>query len=642
MVAAPGVENPLQLPKKLQVVVEVPKNVRPGVTKLAVDVDDDSELHILVPVEAAVGDRLRISKESDGPWTCVVLKSQPLYDMANRQLGSPGSENCMLQLLVPANIKPGETKMQVYISESEQVQLSVPENASPGDLVELVRSTQSWTAKFTRDRYTVASDPKSNLAVMADLAKTSSQAGLDVEAAVERLFAVAKEAGCFVSPKIKRGCVPPLNIPGLVAVEAIEEGEELIRVPSKFHITPPSVEIAAPALAQASKASSLPEQRRLEALHAFFVARLLADAQERAVSSEKASTSNAFNRWTATEHQKKIWEAYADTLLTEDFSYHPFRLAACSPAEMRGHLSPSQEAEYYIDMATDLMSLHETMLRSSEAAGMPETLEAEMFLRARMSAQTRVFQTCVDTTLVPVADLLNHSPTLTPGVLWSWDAEAEAMIVRAVRAHNPGEELFTTYGARSNMLLYRTYGFTLHPINEPSFTYIIRPHLVRPIMKIFLDDEDARPLILLETSHIDDSLCQVLNKVGKKGGNATEFLRLLCARSRWGYEQDERIRPALEALKRAREKDSGSHTWWEHIDEEHKDLVQQDAVRVIMSEYLCLTAHIEAADATDGRTDVPYLSSCEAWRKSVAKALGLCKTCGGFSISTANPAKPTS
>ena len=642
MVAAPGVENPLQLPKKLQVVVEVPKNVRPGVTKLAVDVDDDSELHILVPVEAAVGDRLRISKESDGPWTCVVLKSQPLYDMANRQLGSPGSENCMLQLLVPANIKPGETKMQVYISESEQVQLSVPENASPGDLVELVRTTQSWTAKFTRDRYTVASDPKSNLAVMADLAKTSSQAGLDVEAAVERLFAVAKEAGCFVSPKIKRGCVPPLNIPGLVAVEAIEEGEELIRVPSKFHITPPSVEIAAPALAQASKASSLPEQRRLEALHAFFVARLLADAQERAVSSEKASTSNAFNRWTATEHQKKIWEAYADTLLTEDFSYHPFRLAACSPAEMRGHLSPSQEAEYYIDMATDLMSLHETMLRSSEAAGMPETLEAEMFLRARMSAQTRVFQTCVDTTLVPVADLLNHSPTLTPGVLWSWDAEAEAMIVRAVRAHNPGEELFTTYGARSNMLLYRTYGFTLHPINEPSFTYIIRPHLVRPIMKIFLDDEDARPLILLETSHIDDSLCQVLNKVGKKGGNATEFLRLLCARSRWGYEQDERIRPALEALKRAREKDSGSHTWWEHVDEEHKDLVQQDAVRVIMSEYLCLTAHIEAADAADGRTDVPYLSSCEAWRKSVAKALGLCKTCGGFSISTANPAKPTS
>ena len=66
-------------PFRLQVVVEVPKNVRPGVTKslgichsflfsffsllefvllrfglrLAVDVDEASELHILVPVEAA-------------------------------------------------------------------------------------------------------------------------------------------------------------------------------------------------------------------------------------------------------------------------------------------------------------------------------------------------------------------------------------------------------------------------------------------------------------------------------------------------------------------------------------------------------------------------------------------------------------
>eukprot|EP00913_Durusdinium_trenchii_P000855 g796.t1 len=245
-------------------------------------------------------------------------------------------------------------------------------------------------------------------------------------------------------------------------------------------------------------------------------------------------------------------------------------------------------------MATDLMSLHETMLRSSEAAGMPENVEAEM--------QTRVFQTCVDTTLVPVADLLNHSPTLTPGVLWSWDAEAEAMIVTAVRAHSPGEELFTTYGARSNMLLYRTYGFTLHPKEEPSFTYIIRPHLasdsvfcwhrfdchctshqVRPIMKIFMDDEEARPLILLETSHIDDSLCQVLNKVARKGSDAIEFLRLLCARSRWSYEQDDRIRPgkegcmpALDALARARDADPGSHAWWKHIDETHKELVQQD------------------------------------------------------------------
>lgn len=38
--------------------------------------------------------------------------------------------------------------------------------------------------------------------------------------------------------------------------------------------------------------------------------------------------------WRASEEQRQVWEAYADTLLTEDFSYHPFRLAACEPAEM--------------------------------------------------------------------------------------------------------------------------------------------------------------------------------------------------------------------------------------------------------------------------------------------------------------------
>ncbi|CAJ1372161.1 unnamed protein product [Effrenium voratum] len=640
---SPDAENdPPQ--KQLQLVVEVPKHARPGVTKLAVDVDEGSELHVLVPAEAVAGDRLRLTKMPDGPWTCVVLRSQPLYDVANRILQSPGDQ-CKLQLLVPANVKPGETKLQVTISADEQVQLAVPNYASPGDLIELHRADgEPWLAKFTRDRYTTSQDPQKGLAVMAELGKTSSEAGVDADALVDRLFTVAKEAGCFVSPKIKRGCAPPLNIPGLVAVEAIEEGEELIRVPSRFHLTPPTVETSAPALAAAVQACSMPAQRRGEALHAFFLARLLADAQERVVNA--AGRSVLDGKWSATADQKKVWEAYADALLAEDFSYHPFRLAACKPEEMRENLSPSQEAEYFIDMAADLMSLHETMQRceadayAEDAEALPP-LEAEMFLRARMCAQTRVFQTCVDTTLVPVADLLNHSPTLTPGVLWGWDAEAQAMIITAVRAHSPGEELLTTYGARSNMLVYRTYGFTLHPKNEPSFTYIIRPHLVRPVLKIFMDNEEARPLMLLETSHIDDSLCQILNQVTKKGRDATEFLRLLCARSRWAYDQDERIRPCLRALAKAREEQPGSHDWWSHMEEEHKDLVNQDVVRVIMSEYLCLTAHLEAVDyADEHRADSECLSGCQAWRKSLAKALGLLKTAGGFSLSTAKAESP--
>eukprot|EP00439_Symbiodinium_sp_Y106_P013312 s2248_g1.t3 len=444
---------------------------------------------------------------------------------------------------------------------------------------------------------------------MADLGKVSRDATLDLEAAVEHLFKVAKEAGCFVSPKIKRGCAPPLYIPGLLAAEDIQEGEE----PGWFLLW----------------------------------------------------------YWAAESYVTGLREGGGAT----DFAYHPFRLAAFNPGGTREAMRPSQEAEYFIEMATDLMMLHESMVRCGQEAGVPDSVEAEMFLRARLCSQTRVFQTCVDTTLVPVADLLNHSPTLTPGVLWAWDGEAQCMVITAVRAHRSGEELFTTYGSRpredlpptpaaevpdpplaqptrapapqgasssnldegpvrvpqqysckdsmtlaaprcrqmcirqeplmyfllpsrlvclrlwtksemgsyatnvvdamlaivhkqrmnihrrdtpqgqcqileqlhaegdrtramhlslatvlalellkggtsrlaratrqemrqSNMLLYRTYGFTLHPKEEPSFTYIIRPHIVRPVMKVFWGHEEAKPLMLLESSHIDDSLCK--------------------------------------------------------------------------------------------------------------------------------------
>ncbi|CAK9058231.1 unnamed protein product [Durusdinium trenchii] len=486
---------------------------------------------------------------------------------------------------------------------------------------------------------------------MADLAKFALPATLSLlEAAVERLFAAAKGAGCFVSPKIKRGCVPPLNIPGLVAVEAIEEGEELIRIPSAFHITPPSVEKAAPALAEAAWLNAFTACSAACALHAFFVARLLADAQVQTRLIHRTHLDLAAFFWVGFFCVAQVWEAYADTLLTEDFSYHPFRLAACSPAEMRRDLTPSQEAEYFIDMAGETVLVRFPKFpQLMTELGKSWKSQAEMFLRARMSAQTRVFQTCVDTTLVPVADLLNHSPTLTPGVLWSWDAEAEAMIVTAVRVGSP----FVLSVQFPPIVLVKNYLPPMEPgptccsteLMVLRFTrrrnQVLRDHQVRPIMKIFMDDEEARPLILLETSHIDDSLCQVLNKVARKGSDAIEFLRLLCARSRWSYEQDDRIRPALDALARARDADPGSHAWWKHIDETHKELVQQDSVRVIMSEYLCLTAHLEAADAADASDDAAdagsYLSSCEAWRKSLVKALRLCKT-GGFSISSATPA----
>jgi len=298
---------------------------------------------------------------------------------------------------------------------------------------------------------------------------------------------------------------------------------------------------------------------------------------------------------------------------------------------MKDRLKPSLEGDYYSDMAFDLVALHKVMMGCPTESRVKD-VEVDKYIRARLSTQTRVFQTCVDATLVPVADLLNHSPTLEPGVLWNWDNEENCMIISAVRAHAPGEELHTSYGSRSNMLLYRTYGFTHHPEAEPGWTYIARTHLVRPVLNTFLDS-DARPQMIFESSHIDESLCNVLNDVAKRNGNATEFLRLVCARCRWPYEWEEKLQPAIASLKRVRASDPESHAWWSCMNADHQKLVFEDSFRVIMSEYLCLTAYLEACDVADGKRDESMcFRDCSEMRGSLVKALGMLRTSKGFSI----------
>eukprot|EP00439_Symbiodinium_sp_Y106_P061994 s1355_g9.t1 len=130
---------------------------------------------------------------------------------------------------------------------------------------------------------------------------------------------------------------------------------------------------------------------------------------------------------------------------------------------------------------------------------------------------------------------------------------------------------------------------------------------------------------------------KVLNSVAKRGKDATEFLRLICARSRWPYERQEQLRPLLDALARARQIDPAAHNWWAYVNPEHQHCIEQDSFRVIMSEYLCLTAHLEVVDFADGRiSEAQCLRCCQTWRLSLAKALGLLRTSGGFTLTTVN------
>merc|ERR1712190_483187 len=69
-------------------------------------------------------------------------------------------------------------------------------------------------------------------------------------------------------------------------------------------------------------------------------------------------------------------------------------------------------------------------------------------------------------------DCFNHS-NMRPGAHQSWDLEGDKMVLKALRDHDAGEEIFITYGDHSNPLLLRTYGFAVPPADEASWTVSI-------------------------------------------------------------------------------------------------------------------------------------------------------------------------
>lgn len=209
------------------------------------------------------------------------------------------------------------------------------------------------------------------------------------------------------------------------------------------------------------------------------------------------------------------------------------------------------------------------------------------------------------------------------------------MVVTADRAHQPGEELCCSYGPRSNVLLYRTYGFTHPPEQEPGWSYLVRQETMRPVYEIFLpSDSGSREQIVLDTARLEDGLCKALNAAASHGRDAVEFLRLLCARSRWPYDESERLRPALQALSRARARDPTSSAWWSELEGADRGIADQEWARLMMCEYLCLVAHEEAIACVDRKLDESRcLARAGTLRRLLGQALGMLREGKRFGIS---------
>eukprot|EP00971_Amphidinium_carterae_P022696 447589-Amphidinium_carterae.1 len=73
-------------------------------------------------------------------------------------------------------------------------------------------------------------------------------------------------------------------------------------------------------------------------------------------------------------------------------------------------MAPSPLMEHSKEMAEDVIATHATLSRACPDPRVGDSIDLSLFLHARLCKLSRVFQTGTDSTLVPIADLFNHTP----------------------------------------------------------------------------------------------------------------------------------------------------------------------------------------------------------------------------------------
>jgi len=542
--------------------------------------------------------------------------------------------------LVPAKVVPGKTRLEVRIDEFDTLLMTVPPGAVPGDRLTARKictgsKSDKWECCLVRTK-THFGKGREPMDAIANIPPLRAPAG-DGDAVYEQLVASLRAAGGYVNDKVARGCVPPLCIPGIVARNPLEAGEIIFRVPVRLHLSPSMVERVAPDFHKALVGLG---QESAGVFH-IFLAWLLVSSEDRAVARQ-AGGGNSDGPWPGINTDSdvwEVWERYADGLVGEDFAYHPYRTAAADPEGLRKKLEPCAETEFLLDRVSDLIETHRTICstRPSQTMALAQRrLPLEMFFRAKLSLISRVFLTDDESALVPGIDLINHASGTDAGVEWRWDGVAREMTARTCRPHQAGEELFQSYGDRSNLLLYRTYGFTQVPEVEPSWSYVVQPQCAFHIYEDFLPGSQSGLAIMLDSARMDETLCKALNTVSARRCDPGEFLRLVCARCLWAYDADAMLKPALQALQQARTTNPSSCNWWLGLagTVEGQRLAEDVGVRLKMCEYLCLVAHLEAVDAAAGRLpEDQCLERCEQLRMVVRDGLSTLREGSAFTLS---------
>ena len=155
------------------------------------------------------------------------------------------------------------------------------------------------------------------------------------------------------------------------------------------------------------------------------------------------------------EENNPIYKYYFD-LLPNDYSNFPIFYSKKELEYLKGSPFLNLIINKKIDMKMDYNKLSEKIENFSN-------FSFEKFCKARLIISSRIFGITINNNktdaLVPFADLLNHRrPRQTQ---WFFDDEKDAFIVQAIEDIWIGQEIFDSYGKKTNSRFLLNYGFSL-------------------------------------------------------------------------------------------------------------------------------------------------------------------------------------
>ncbi|KAL8150958.1 hypothetical protein V2J09_020766 [Rumex salicifolius] len=226
---------------------------------------------------------------------------------------------------------------------------------------------------------------------------------------------------------------------GLVALKNIRKGEKLLFVPPPLFITPDS-EWSCPEAGEVLKRYSVPDWPLLATY-------LISEAS--LMSSSR-------------------WSNYISALPRQ-----PYSLLYWTRAELDRYLEASQIRERAIERSNDVLGTYNDLnlrIFSKYPNLFPEEIfNAETFrwsFGILFSRLVRLPSLDGRVALVPWADMLNHNSEVD--TFLDYDKSSKGVVFTTDRAYEPGEQVYISYGRKSNGELLLSYGFVPKEGTNPS------------------------------------------------------------------------------------------------------------------------------------------------------------------------------